>query len=450
MKMLDSQLSKRVLSHRLETSRTGNTSKHLIRHKIEQWKIFEGISKYSLEDNKYLLVTDVQNYFENISITDIEKSFQHLLNKSLRRGTQKVQIRCAIDTLIRCLKYWTFNGKNGLAQNRDASHFISNVVMCQFDELMLSKGLDYYRYVDDIRVICHSKPEARKHIKFMISELRNLGLTVNPQKTIIFDKNNLDAVNSIFPSDNETIERIDSMFRSRSRHVIARSLPLIANYTKELIQEGKTQDRTFRFCIDRLEKLLRCDSFDLGVEYFDSIAEEVINSLEEHAVTSDKFISYLSAGKLSCTNETKLINYISNRETAIFAWQNFLIWRLFSLNEIKDDRLVSLAQQLISQEYTPEKNAAIIYLAKHYPALLSTDIWHEFKTNKCFLFQRAVLLALHERSLKHDFKEYSPHMLHTVRNTGSRVNGSSLHGVYIKAPPPFKFSDLFDQISQYE
>lgn len=42
---------------------------------------------------------------------------------------------------------------HGLPQNRDASSFLSNVLLSRVDKAMAGKGYDYYRYVDDIRVI---------------------------------------------------------------------------------------------------------------------------------------------------------------------------------------------------------------------------------------------------------------------------------------------------------
>ncbi|WP_448110304.1 RNA-directed DNA polymerase [Pseudomonas lini] len=451
MKHLDGYLSKRVLSYRLDTSDSSEREKYLIRHKIEQWKIFEGITKYSLEQGNALLVTDILNYYENISVSDVEAALYHLLKSCNAKGNMKVELRCATDTLVRCLKSWSYNGEVGLPQNRDASSFISNVVMCSIDEAMVLHGYEYFRYVDDIRIVCSDKYHARKALKVLICELRKLGLNVNSKKTAIIEEQDSQEFRDSFSSENETIERIDSMFRSRSKFVIARSLPLIAAYCKELIDSQSTQQRGFRFCIERLEKLQRCDNFNLGGEYFNQIAADVIEALSEHAVTSDRFVSFLMSCKLNEANKEKLIAFMLDRNKAIYSWQSFLLWRLFALQEIHDVRLRDLATQVIhNPEYSPEANSALIYLAKNHHTTLSPDLLRSLEFNKCFLYQRAMLIALHETDTKDIASEIHTFIVSAAKNTGRRIAASRYRGVYISPLPTFNFKEIYDQLPKYE
>ena len=68
----DPLLSNRVFSHRFNKY---GRKKHLFKHRIELWNTFENISQLALEDNKTLLVTDLLNYFEQISIDTVENAF---------------------------------------------------------------------------------------------------------------------------------------------------------------------------------------------------------------------------------------------------------------------------------------------------------------------------------------------------------------------------------------
>lgn len=451
MKHLDSALSKRVLSYRLDTSDSSEREKYLIRHKIEQWKIFEGITKYSIDSGSVLLITDILNYYENILISDVEIALCHLLKTCNAKGTLKVELRCAVDTLVRCLKSWSFNGIVGLPQNRDASSFISNVVMCSIDEAMVNHGYEYFRYVDDIRIVCDDKYQARKALKVLICELRRLGLNVNSKKTAIIENRDCQEFKEFFSSENETIERIDSMFRSKSKYVIARSLPLIAAYCKELIDQKNTQQRGFRFCIDRLEKLQRCENFNLGEEYFNTIAADVIEALSEHAVTSDRFVSFLMSCKLNECNKLKLTDLMLDREKSIYSWQSFLLWRLLALQGIRDDRLTETALRIIDEEkYTPEVNSALIYLAKHYKASLSTNLLKSLEHNQCFLYQRALLIAFHEIDTKDVAPQILSYIVPVAKNTGRRISASRFRGVYISPLPTYNFKEIYDQLPKYE
>jgi hypothetical protein len=163
------------------------------------------------------------NYFEHISIDAVENAFIKMICKIKASGSEKNTIRNAISTLIALLEKWCFNDRHGLPQNRDASSFIANVVLDQIDRDMVDYGFDYFRYVDDIRIICKDKFEAKKALNVLILELRKLGFNINSKKTIILDKNSKDKdIGDFFPSIDDRIAVIDSMWRSRSKKTIAR------------------------------------------------------------------------------------------------------------------------------------------------------------------------------------------------------------------------------------
>ena len=64
----DPLLSSRVFSHRYNKY---GKKKYLFKHRIGLWNTFENISYSALVDDKTLLITDLLNYFEQISIDAI-------------------------------------------------------------------------------------------------------------------------------------------------------------------------------------------------------------------------------------------------------------------------------------------------------------------------------------------------------------------------------------------
>lgn len=158
----DPLLSHRALGHRYNKNRT--SEKYIFKNRIDLWHTFEGVTRTALPNNQALLVTDLINYFENITIDAIRSAFEGMLNQVSASGPEKLLIRNAIQTLCDLLTRWGYNEKHGLPQNRDASSFIANVVLSSVDHTMVKLGYDYYRYVDDIRIICDNPRTAKKNI----------------------------------------------------------------------------------------------------------------------------------------------------------------------------------------------------------------------------------------------------------------------------------------------
>lgn len=218
----DPLLSPRVLGHRYNKRRT--TEKYLFKNRIQLWQTFEGVTKTALKNNQALLATDLINYFENISIEVVQRSFESLLDKIDATGPEKVRIRNAIQTLCDLLTRWGYSNRHGLPQNRDASSFVANVVLNSLDHEMVKRGYDYYRYVDDIRIICDNTRSAKKALADLISQLRAVGMNINSGKTKILTSTSSTAeIDEFFPSSDDRSVTIDNMWRSRSRRVIARS-----------------------------------------------------------------------------------------------------------------------------------------------------------------------------------------------------------------------------------
>ena len=71
--------------------------------------------------------------------------------------------------------------------------------------------------MDDIRIICKDKFQARKILKELIIELRRLHLNVNPKKThMLIPSDDGTYYNEIMPKQNRLIEEIDSLFKQRN------------------------------------------------------------------------------------------------------------------------------------------------------------------------------------------------------------------------------------------
>lgn len=212
----DKLLSHRVLSYRYDPK--PQNQKYLFKPKISRWFTFEGVTLTFVGSKKYLLITDLSNFFENISRTQLIAELECAIPDIKATGPEKLQIRNAISTLDKLLEQWTFSGSHGLPQNRDASSFLSNILLSSVDRGMVKKGYDYYRYVDDIRIIADSELHARRALQDLIRQLRTVGLNINASKTeILAPDSPKEALAEYFPSQDSTTTAINQMWRSRIR-----------------------------------------------------------------------------------------------------------------------------------------------------------------------------------------------------------------------------------------
>ena len=204
----DKLLSHRVLSYRYDP----NPQKYLFKPKISRWFTFEGVTMTFVRSERHLLVTDLSNFFENISRTQIIAELERAIPYIQATGPEKLKIRNALGTLDKLLEQWTFSGSHGLPQNRDASSFLSNILLSSVDRQLEKKGYDYYRYVDDIRIIADSELHAKRALQDLIRQLRTVGLNINASKTeILAPDTPKDKLAEYFPSQDSTTNAINYM-----------------------------------------------------------------------------------------------------------------------------------------------------------------------------------------------------------------------------------------------
>lgn len=416
----DPLLSHRVLGHRHE--RKSKSGRYLFKGRIELWQTFEGVTRTALKNNQALLATDLINYFENISIESIRQAFEGALPRVKATGPEKVRIRNAVNTLCELLVHWGYSERHGLPQNRDASSFIANVVLNTVDQDMVESGYDYYRYVDDIRIICQNPRAARNAATVLISKLRTVGMNINSAKTKILTANSpAEDIDEFFPTSDDRSTAIDHMWRSRSRRIIVRSIKYIFQLLQECIDSKQTQSRQFRFAVNRLVRLVDAGIFDPKSPTAKELKAMLIDSLEEHAASSDQYCHLLSTlGLLPCELE-KLEQFLCDRERSIHSWQNYQLWLVLARAKYKSQQIINLAIDRIQHDVMrPEVAAIFIYLRCVDEVQPLEDIAGDFRNTWPYYHQRNYLLATSE-SNRELLKPVIVHLGPKLRGTVSRA-----------------------------
>ncbi len=448
----DPILSHRVFSHRFDKYR--KRERYLFKSRIELWNTFEGVTFTAFRNKQSLLATDLINYFENITIECVREAFESGLSEIKASGSEKLKIRNAITTLCELLEGWAYDGKHGLPQNRDASSFIANVVLSSVDHKMVKMGYDYYRYVDDIRIICESELHSKKALTDLISELRTVGMNINSSKTrILSSRDDASTISEFFPSSDDRTNAIDNMWRSRSRRIVSRSVKYIYEILRECIEGKETQSRQFRFSVNRLCAILGSELFASPAAIADDLAKLLLEAMESQPASTDQFCKLLSVLELSPECMLKIERHLTDPLKSIHGWQNYHLWFLLARKEHKSEGLIRHAVSIL--ESTPESAevpAIFIWMSvvgevDHLKILIEgySNDWSYSKKRTFLLatstFDVETLRPLFDK-LKSDVK--------TIR-TATRARGHfDEKGRPLAKMEKTRLNELYDNISPYD
>lgn len=445
----DPLLGHRVLSYRYEPAPLN--AKYLFKNKIDRWFTFEGVTLTFRKSRRYLLVTDLSNFFENISRLQIVKALEQAVPNLVATGPEKLQIRNAIATLDRLLAQWTFNRDHGLPQNRDASSFLSNILLSSVDREMTTKGYDYYRYVDDIRIIADSDLHARRALQDLIRQLRTIGLNINASKTEILapDASN-EKIAEYFPSQDSSTIAINQMWQSRSRRIVTKSVTYIFEILIRCISEGDAQTRTFRFAVNRVAKIVESGLFDVGDALSVNLLDTLSQSLSEHAVSTDQYCRLIATLDRDGRCLPALESFLLAENRAIHDWQNYNIWMLLAVRQHRSDDLVALAGRKLREDIKSGEAAAILIWLRCVDerALIETCI-QEFAT---LPYQNARYLLIASSVLQESaLRPLYGHVPVSLKGTGRRAERHcNEDGLPFAVRESTDLLNLVDEVSGYD
>ncbi|WP_124254218.1 RNA-directed DNA polymerase [Cereibacter sphaeroides] len=356
---IDRTLSHRVLSYRF--NRDSEDAKYLFRNKINKWLDYEGLTCRFIQNRGALAATDVSNFFENVSSKQVIAALHSAIKRAEVSGYKKGQMLAAARLLESVFSRWTLNGEFGLPQNRDCSSFLSNVLLSRVDFDMQARGYDYYRYVDDIRVVCANEHEARRSLQILISLLREVGMNINSTKTAVIKFDSPESlIAEHFPSQNELVLAIASMWKSRSRRVFIRSIEYIVEILREALAKGDTQSRTFRFAVSRLSQLVEAKLFDVESEDADALLEYALQSLKDDAVSTDQLCKLILTLAPDDSFLREIGGILKSRDSCIHDWQNHKLWILLATHRYDEEALRDLAQDVLKGDPTTGEAAGVM------------------------------------------------------------------------------------------
>lgn len=456
----DKLISWRAFSHRLPTNvalmeERRSSVKYTFRPSVRAWSDFLGCVQERLAAGAVLLSTDLANYFENINLELLRNAMEGLVPQLDGEAAQKAKIRGQIEQLFNYLPHWSYSAERGLPQNRDASSFLANVYMRPVDAAMIGKGYEYFRYMDDIKVVCDDEATARKALKDLILMLRPLGQSVNSGKTAIVSSEDSKRVAELLNAGSVEMKRIASAWQSKSLKSIQRSFLPLKRLTLEVLRANRYDSREFRFCINRLETLARCAEFDVPAAFFAEMTSLVIDGLEHAPVATDSICRYLRAVDLSEEQLLAIFGHLADQKKAIYNWKNYRIWILLTQKEFRSEASIHFAKETIKAHGDdPTRAGATVYLGAMGSQADRHFIAERFHSLSSFLGQRAAIIGaqeVHFKARKKGGISINEHVRpHLRADLLGCYKALSRRGVYVSALEPLSITNFVDFERDYD
>lgn len=251
--------------------------------------------------------------------------------------------------------------------------------------------------MDDIRIVCKTKFEAKKALKDLILELRRKGLNVNSKKTKILDYDNLEQreeINKSLSNADPKIDQIEALLKSKNARNIQSAIPMLRAKVLSLIENDNTLDREFRYCINRLERISRNEKLAEKID-FNPITKRILEELIDQPWSTDTFARYLGSVKLNAEDLQLVKDLLIDKTKNIYEWQSFYLWSLLTRHNFKDVELISFARKNIETRVdSPTMAASCLYLSANGNMNDKKFIAENFKYFNDHLIQRFALIAV--------------------------------------------------------
>ncbi len=151
----------------------------------EQWKKLQKTIYQFNEEKELLVVTDLSNYYDSISLPELRKVFlSHVKTNEV-----------IVDLLFQIIEgvswtpdYLPYSGKGLPTANIEAIRLLAHSFLFEIDEVLQKKTKDSFaRWMDDITIGVDSRKEAIVTISAVSDMLKSRGLALNLSKTAILD-----------------------------------------------------------------------------------------------------------------------------------------------------------------------------------------------------------------------------------------------------------------------
>lgn len=347
----------------------------LIINGVEQWKkmqyaLYEKVfTKHSQGHFIYnsIIEIDLLNFYDNINKKFLIGKIERVCETNNERNACK---------LLEEILFNLSSKDSGLPQNSDASSLLATFYLNQVDVYMQNSSFAYYRFMDDIRIFCKDKYEARRILQDFEFELRRCHLSVNSQKTKIKSiLDNPDEIkdneNQIFRNDFDNIfdlqlNKINRLRKSSNyaylNEAFHQSIELLKVNIDEDLNSSEDSARKLNYALNTIEFLGKKNINLYSINsHFDEVLLIAIKRLFDKPWMTTQVCKVLNLIESDIINRSYLPYFtqiLIDDKFNTYAFQTYQIWLLLAKHKTKSDDLIKYAVKHI--EKNDETNRAVI------------------------------------------------------------------------------------------
>ncbi len=319
------------------------------------WEKFRTTSLEKIDASvSHVILTDISGYYENIDIITLMSDLRSI-------GVHSH----IVDLLSKCLNRWAQTNGRGIPQGYAPSDFLGKLYLNSVDLNLRAMGFEHLRYVDDIRIFCKGKVEARKALVELNKLLRRRGLNFQSAKTrICLASKARTTIDGIQPTLQPIIKDFIEAFSIDNPYFsVAQADELLEKITQETPVEvlrnafrkhfiesnDESFDKTlFHFLVNRLGKSKDAYALDY-----------CLTLLESHPEETFYILKYIKSVDAINQTEDSIVELLRS-ESAVYPYQSYQILEWFSeYAQNPSKELLAIARQIAFDKSQPKYLKAV-------------------------------------------------------------------------------------------
>lgn len=317
--VLRDQLSPSCYSSRLDQW-DGLSYPWLRGHGVAAWARFINAYRGALIDNRgggFAVVTDLTAFYEHLEVEPFVDELRGLA------GSAADGVSDEFEALSKVLKAASAQGR-GLPQNTDASAFLASVYLKLVDDRARGvSGLQYFRYVDDIRLVAPRRGLVIRSIQHVEFSLRNLGLFANSKKTELVDSTGETWRRQQQADHDAVLAKCDEALNDASAEALVAAVESATDGFRSVVDHDDG-GRLLRAYGNRLSRFAQFP--DLSEPIFLLFEELALPRFRSHPSGADHWARYISAFMSDACQE-ELNALLSDEDHNTHAWTNMWLRR---------------------------------------------------------------------------------------------------------------------------
>jgi hypothetical protein len=341
------------------------------------------------ERHDFLVVADVADFYERL--------YHHVLENLLRGLGASTETVSAVMELLRRMR----RGQSyGIPQGLWPSDYLGNLYLDSVDKYLVRRGLDYCRFVDDIRIGVGSIAEGQRVVQTLEVQLEPLGLSLNAGKTQIVPSAQIDETLRPYRSRLEAISTelraawlADAPYEISEEELTefdeAVTVASLVALFREQLEFAAPDSTILRFCIRQFRAFVVVD-----------VLGEILENLDRLVVVVQAVVPYLvridaetEHGPLVARGVTQ---YLASGRAA-YDWQiMWLVQLLYRLGAVPPESLTFAREQVFDgrRGHDAVTVSAVLLLGKHGDHADRESLVRIYDQETSVWVKRAILFAL--------------------------------------------------------